>query len=47
MIGSTYYTNSLKQSELDKIRMNLNFDMLASPNYGFFIYDGTHVGTKF
>jgi carboxypeptidase Q len=30
---------------LKKIRLNLNFDMLASPNYVYAIYDGAWMGT--
>lgn len=26
--------------EIDKVRAYLNFDMIASPNYAYFIYDG-------
>jgi Zn-dependent M28 family amino/carboxypeptidase len=40
LIGSTAYVNGLGQSELDKIALYLNFDMIGSPNHGFFIYDG-------
>jgi len=40
LVGSEYYVASLNQAELNKIRMNLNFDMLASPNYYYSIYDG-------
>lgn len=41
LIGSTYYVENLSQSELSKIRMDLNFDMLASPNYVFTSFDGS------
>ncbi len=40
LIGSTYYIGNLKPKKLNKIAQYLNFDMIASPNYGFFIYDG-------
>ena len=40
LVGSTYYVNSLAQEEIDDIALYLNFDMIGSPNYGFFIYDG-------
>ncbi len=40
LIGSTYYVDNLSDAELGKIMLNLNFDMLASPNYARFIYDG-------
>jgi Zn-dependent M28 family amino/carboxypeptidase len=34
----------LSESELDGIEMYLNFDMVGSPNYGLFIYDGDGSG---
>jgi Zn-dependent M28 family amino/carboxypeptidase len=40
LVGSTAYVNSLSQAERDKIALYLNFDMVGSPNYVFFIYDG-------
>ncbi len=40
LVGSTYYVNNLSQDELSKITLYLNFDMVGSPNYVFFIYDG-------
>jgi Zn-dependent M28 family amino/carboxypeptidase len=38
--GSTAYVNGLTQEEQDDITLYLNFDMIGSPNYIFFIYDG-------
>lgn len=40
LLGSAAYVESLPQSELDKIRLYLNFDMIASPNFKYGIYDG-------
>lgn len=40
LLGSTYYVSQLSTEELGKIRLNLNFDMIASPNYIYSIYDG-------
>jgi len=42
LLGSTYYVAQLNQSseELAKVRAYLNFDMIASPNYAYLIYDG-------
>ena len=40
LLGSTYYVSQLSPEELGKIRLNLNFDMIASPNYVYAIYDG-------
>lgn len=42
LLGSTYYVSQLNKSseELAKVRAYLNFDMIASPNYAYLIYDG-------
>ncbi|KAJ6089919.1 hypothetical protein N7467_005135 [Penicillium canescens] len=40
LLGSEYYTSHLSSEELAKIRLYLNFDMIASPNYALMIYDG-------
>jgi len=40
LVGSIAYVNGLSQAERDKIALYLNFDMVGSPNYVFFIYDG-------
>ena len=40
LVGSTAYVNGLSQAERDRIALYLNFDMVGSPNYVFFIYDG-------
>ncbi|PSK60738.1 Leucine aminopeptidase 1 [Elsinoe australis] len=40
LLGSEYYVRTLPQEERDKIRLYLNFDMIASPNYFYGIYDG-------
>jgi Zn-dependent M28 family amino/carboxypeptidase len=40
LVGSTEYVEGLSQAEKDKIALYLNFDMIASPNAAFFIYDG-------
>ena len=42
LIGSTYYVNSLTQAEKDAIELNLNFDMIGSPNFVRFVYDGNN-----
>lgn len=39
LIGSTAYVNDLPQAELDRIALYLNYDMVASPNYIFMVYD--------
>jgi Zn-dependent M28 family amino/carboxypeptidase len=41
LVGSTAYVADLIESgEIDNIEANLNFDMLASPNFVRFVYDG-------
>lgn len=40
MLGAEFYVKSLNQTEKDKIRLLLDFDMMASPNYAYQIYDG-------
>jgi Zn-dependent M28 family amino/carboxypeptidase len=40
LLGSTYYVQSLTQEQRDAIFANLNFDMVASPNFARLVYDG-------
>ncbi len=40
LVGSTYYVQNLTPEEKAKIKVYLNFDMIASPNFAYFIYDG-------
>ncbi|KAF4555908.1 Peptidase family M28-like protein 3 [Elsinoe fawcettii] len=40
LLGSEYYVRNLPQEEREKVRLYLNFDMIASPNYFYGIYDG-------
>ncbi len=40
LLGSEEYVGGLSETELAKISLNLNFDMIASPNFVRFIYDG-------
>ncbi|EOD48067.1 Peptidase M28 [Neofusicoccum parvum] len=40
LLGAEYYVNQSTPEDLDKIRLYLNFDMIASPNYFLGIYDG-------
>jgi Zn-dependent M28 family amino/carboxypeptidase len=40
LLGSEHYVASLTDDQLSKIYANLNFDMLGSPNYVRFVYDG-------
>jgi hypothetical protein len=45
LLGSTQYVNSLGAIDKAKIRLYLNFDMIASPNYVYGIHNAD--GTKF
>jgi Zn-dependent M28 family amino/carboxypeptidase len=40
LLGSEHYVANLTPSELSNIYLNLNFDMVASPNFVRFVYDG-------
>jgi Zn-dependent M28 family amino/carboxypeptidase len=44
LLGSEHYVAELSEEELDDIALYLNFDMIASPNYMFGIYDGDNSG---
>ncbi|MGW6280086.1 M28 family metallopeptidase [Kribbella sp. NPDC055071] len=44
LLGSKYYVNNLPAAERDKIELYLNFDMIASPNPGYFVYDDNPAG---
>ena len=44
LIGSEEYVAELSQEEKDRIALYLNFDMVASPNYIFMVYDGDQSG---
>ncbi len=48
LLGAEHYVESLSDEELDNIALNLNFDMLGSPNFVRFVYDGdgSATGTK-
>ena len=39
LIGSTDYVTGLSQAERDRIALYMNYDMVASPNYIFMVYD--------
>src|SRR5688572_6262127 len=40
LVGSTAYVADLSPAERERIAMYLNYDMVGSPNYVFFVYDG-------
>jgi len=46
LLGSDYYVNNISDRKLDNIALNLNFDMLGSPNYVRFVYDGDGSDTE-
>ncbi|MEI5006827.1 M28 family metallopeptidase [Streptomyces sp. PmtA] len=39
LVGSRYHVNNLPTAERSKISGYLNFDMIGSPNPGYFVYD--------
>ena len=41
LIGSQYYVDQLSDAELGQIGSMLNFDMVASPNFARFVYNGS------
>ncbi|MGY1634731.1 M20/M25/M40 family metallo-hydrolase [Geodermatophilus sp. SYSU D01186] len=40
LLGSTHYVAGLTEQQRADIALNLNFDMLGSPNFARFVYDG-------
>lgn len=42
LIGSTYYADNLSKEENQKIRVFMDYDMMASPNYEYEVYDATN-----
>jgi len=40
LIGSSYYVSQLSARDIKNHALNLNFDMVGSPNYANFVYDG-------
>jgi aminopeptidase Y len=42
LVGSTRYVASLSAAEREKIALYLNFDMVGSPNFARFVYDGNN-----
>jgi aminopeptidase S len=41
LVGSTFYVNNLPPAERTKIKAYLNFDMIGSPNPGYFVYSAS------
>ncbi|MFJ6613030.1 M28 family metallopeptidase [Streptomyces sp. NPDC091289] len=46
LIGSKHYVNNLPAAERSKLSGYLNFDMIGSPNAGYFVYDDDPVIEK-
>lgn len=48
LIGSDYYVSQLSAGQVKDHAVNLNFDMVASPNFARYVYDGdgSALGTK-
>jgi len=40
LLGAEHYVDSLSDNQRSKLYANLNFDMIGSPNYVRFVYDG-------
>ncbi|MEE1754227.1 M28 family metallopeptidase [Streptomyces sp. SP18CS02] len=40
LLGSEHYVENLDALGRKELKLYLNFDMIASPNYGLFVYDG-------
>ena len=40
LVGSQFYVDNLSKREIKDIALNLNFDMIGSPNFVRFVYDG-------
>ncbi len=46
LVGSKYYVNNLPSADRSKLAGYLNFDMIGSPNPGYFVYDDDPVIEK-
>ncbi|WP_432023792.1 M28 family metallopeptidase [Streptomyces parvus] len=46
LVGSRYYVNNLPSAERSKLSGYVNFDMIGSPNAGYFVYDDDPVIEK-
>jgi aminopeptidase Y len=42
LLGSDYYVSQLSKKENQKIRLFMDYDMLASPNYAYQVYNATN-----
>jgi Zn-dependent M28 family amino/carboxypeptidase len=46
LVGSSEYVAQLTPAQISRIAMNLNFDMVGSPNFVRFVYDGDTSDTE-
>lgn len=46
-LGSKFYVGALSPAQREALALYLNFDMIGSPNAGFFVYDGDGSGSGF
>lgn len=46
LLGSEHYVSQLNAAQRKEIALNLNFDMIASPNFVRFVYDGDGSDTE-
>lgn len=46
LVGSQFYVDNLTKREIKNIALNLNFDMIGSPNFVRFVYDGDGSDTE-
>lgn len=46
LLGSQHYVDNLSKREIKNIALNLNFDMIGSPNFVRFVYDGNGSDTS-
>jgi aminopeptidase Y len=42
LLGSNFYANSLTPEENSKLRLFMDYDMMASPNYEYQVYNGSN-----
>jgi Zn-dependent M28 family amino/carboxypeptidase len=45
LVGSAFYVSQLTKRDIKNIALNLNFDMVGSPNFVRFVYDGNGSNT--
>jgi Zn-dependent M28 family amino/carboxypeptidase len=46
LLGAEHYVSQLSKQDIKNIALNLNFDMLGSPNFVRFVYDGDGSDTE-